>query len=81
MFTGGNTIFGQRRFRPLLNAGVSQSVRQLLNLDITLLGNLIGFLEYIKVIFDQKGFVASGLSSEVVVAKKPFTLFGKPQVA
>jgi hypothetical protein len=81
MFTGGNTIFGQRRNRPLLNNNVSQSMRQMLDLDIKLLGNFIGFLEYIKVIFEQKGFVASGLSAQVVVARKPVNFFAKPKPA
>jgi hypothetical protein len=53
----------------------------MLDLDIKLLGNFIGFLEYIKVIFEQKGFVASGLSAQVVVARKPVNFFAKPKPA
>jgi hypothetical protein len=79
MFTGGNTIFGQRRYRPLLNNNVSQGMRQMLDLDIKLIGNLIGFLEYIKIIFEQKGFVASGLNASVVVARKPVTFLAPPK--
>ncbi len=54
-------------------------MRQMLDLDIKLLGNFIGFLEYIKVIFEQKGFVASGIKANVMVARKPVNFMAVPK--
>jgi hypothetical protein len=59
--------------RSLFLRATDSVVTDILNLNIQLQANFINFLEYVKIIFDQKGYVATGLSANVVVAKNPVT--------
>jgi hypothetical protein len=64
--------------RGLLESEANVAVRALLKNNIDIATNFIDFLEYVRVIFEQKGFVGTGLSAAIVVAKKPFSLSSKP---
>jgi hypothetical protein len=63
--------------RSLFLKATDSIVTDILNLNIQLQANFISFLNYVKIIFEQKGYVASGLSAQVMVARNPVTFMTK----
>jgi hypothetical protein len=63
--------------RSLFLQATDSVVTEFLNLNIQLQANFVNFLEYVKIIFEQKGYVATGLSASVVVARNPVTFMTK----
>jgi hypothetical protein len=63
--------------RSLFLQATDSIVTEFLNLNIQLQANFVNFLEYVKIIFEQKGYVATGLSASVVVARNPVTFMTK----
>jgi hypothetical protein len=52
-------------------------ITDMLNFNIQINTNIINFLEYVKSIFSQKGYVASGISSKVIVAPRPVNFLNR----
>ncbi len=74
----GRPVNNSKISRSLFKPGSDYVVRDILQLDIGMTKNVIDFLEYIKIIFQQKGYVASGLKASVIVAKKAVTFRSGP---
>jgi hypothetical protein len=66
----GRPVSNYKTTRSLFKPANDYIVRDILQLDIGLTQNVIDFLEYIKIIFEQKGYVATGLRASVMVARK-----------
>jgi hypothetical protein len=63
-------MFGRSTTKPLFEFNV-EPLLNMLNTLGTFLTNTKGFMESVKVIYKQNGFVASGLTAQIRVAPRP----------
>jgi hypothetical protein len=87
MFRVGKSLFGADEFRGLTYVGrkpyfeikmANEYMLQALDLNINYTDNILLFLDRVKLIFDQKNMVLSGLNANVKINNKPMMFSSLP---